>query len=179
MRRTILATGLALAAAGLLSGCGPRYYKPQSPGGGTATLNMSRGAMHLGGRSLQVYAGYRDSRCSRSTGTGRLGWMLTYATVDKTAVVDAGQRLYLIAGLHEYSVGGPPDQSSAPGMYMTHGTCRNLASFIPQAGHSYEIIQEQHRPHTCELRVLDQGTDAAPSDLTVEDPRNCPLEAAG
>ncbi|MGO1072627.1 hypothetical protein [Lysobacter sp. CA199] len=178
MHQILVTAGVALTAAALLSACGARNYKPQTPGNGTATLNMRRGAMHLGGKSLQVYAGYRDAKCSKTPGTGRLGWMLTYATLNKSAVVDTSQRLYLIAGLHGYSVSGaPPVPQGRAGLYLVQGSCLNLVSFTPQPQHTYEVVQEGE-PESCSLRVVDGSTGQAPPDLALEDPRNCPVATA-
>lgn len=182
MHRTMLAAGLALAAAGLLSGCGVGYYKSNA-GAGTAQLNLVRGAMHLGGRSLQVYSAYRDAQCTDTSGTGRLAAMLTYTTLRKAATVDAGQRLYLAAGLHGYGVTSSPPRGpgtfyDGPGMYLVQGTCLNLLSFVPQPQHDYEIVQEEIGARACELRVVDRGTGAPPPDLAKEDPSLCPRDTA-
>lgn len=181
MRSALLAAGLAVAAAGLLSGCGPGQYK-SAPGAGGARLNLVRGAMHLGGRSLQVYSGFRDARCTETPTSGRLAALLTYATTRKHATVDAGQRFYLAAGLHDYSTTSSPPRGpgtfyDGPGLYLVQGTCLNLVSFIPQPQHEYDVVQEQ-TADACELRVTDLATGAPPPDLALENPRECPRGTA-
>jgi hypothetical protein len=185
MHRTMLAAGLVLVAAGLLSGCGVGYYKPNisKSNAGTAQLSLSRGAMHLGGRSLQVYSAYRDAHCTDSSGSGRLAAMLTYTAPHKTATVDAGQRLYLAAGLHDYGVTNSPPRGpgtfyDGPGLYLVQGTCLNLVSFIPQSQHEYQVVQEEIGARACELRVVDRSTGAPPPDLAKENPSACPRDTA-
>ncbi|MGJ7901434.1 hypothetical protein [Lysobacter sp. 1R34A] len=178
----MLAAGVAFAAAGLLSGCGVGYYKSNA-GTGTAQLSLTRGAMHLGGRSLQVYSAYRDAHCTDSSGSGRLAAMLTYTAPRKAATVDAGQRLYLAAGLHDYGVTDSPPRGpgafyDGPGMYLVQGTCLNLISFIPQPRHEYDVVQERVGAGSCELRVVDRDTGAPPPDLAEENPRACPRDTA-
>ncbi|NUO74534.1 MAG: hypothetical protein HOQ32_00825 [Lysobacter sp.] len=164
MRRTLATIGFALAAASGLAACGALHYKPLAPDKGTATLNMVRGAAALGGKSLQVYAGYRDAQCTATPGTGRLAWMLTYATVEKSAKVDAGQRLYLAAGLHRYHGFGKD-------------TCLNVVSFTPQPQHNYRVVQESESER-CSLRVVDEANGQVPPDLKPENPKACSIAVA-
>ena len=162
MYRSFLVVACAAATAALLSGCVPGNYRPNA-GAATAELTLVRGAMHLGARSLQVYAGYRDAHCSAGPGNGRLAALLTYTKTEKTAAVEAGRRLYVVAGLRNYSV--------------RQGTCLNIVSFVPQPQHRYEAIQDETARYPCTLRVVDRADGSPPPDLTVEDARNCPGKA--
>ncbi|MET4727470.1 hypothetical protein ABIE09_001264 [Lysobacter enzymogenes] len=177
MNRSFFVGGLLAATVALSSGCSVRNYKPTG-GAETARLTLVRGATFLGGRSLQVYSGYRDARCSAGPGNGRLAALLTYATTRKTATVEAGRRLYVAAGLHDYSVAAPsPDSSYRPGLTIRRGTCINVVSFVPQPRRDYEILQDETPTVGCGLRVTELGAGAPPSDLTIENANDCPDEA--
>ena len=161
--RRLIAGCFVLALAGCVS-----TYVAQD--GDSASIAFSRGAMHLGARSLQEFEGYADVNCTPSGGTGRLAALLTYMGTQKEARVSAGRRLYLLAKTSEFSTG--PGIEPGSSFALVRDSCLNLASFTPQRGREYQATQEQSGAG-CRIEVTDLSTRAAPPDLRLEPVQAC------
>lgn len=160
---------VALVVCSLLAGCVSRYQF-ESAGGHSAVLAMTRGAGHLGAKSLQEFEAYRDAACSPERGTGRMAALSTYMSQRKEALVDTGQRMYVLAKTSLY--GTAPSREYNVAFYITTDSCSNLVSFVPQPQHTYEIVQEASGS-SCSVRLVDSATSEEPPDLVVEDARLC------
>ena len=165
---------LSLAAI-LLTGCMARYAAPSSSG--PANITFTRGALHLGAKSLQEFEGYKDNACSAAKGTGRLVFLLTYMGTEKRAAVNSSERLYLLAKTSGFSTGPLAISTSPTGgktgsFALIRDICANLVSFTPRAGAAYRISQEQSGS-ACDMSVIDVSTGSAPLDLVLESPQTC------
>ena len=160
---------IALVFCSLITGCVSRY-QVKSPESRSAVLAMTRGADHLGAKSLQEFEAYRDATCSPEVGTGRLAALLTYMTQRKEVSVDSGQRIYVLARTSQY--GTAPSREYNVAFYLTTDSCSNLVSFTPHPQHTYEIEQAASGT-SCSVRLVDSATSAPPPDLTVENARLC------
>ena len=166
---------LAVAAI-FLAGCMPRYAATSSPSG-PANITFTRGALHLGAKSLQEFEGYKDHTCAPAQGGGRLVSLLTYMGTEKRAAVSPRERLYLLAKTSGFST-GPISISTSPtggkigSFALIRDICANLVSFTPQAGAAYHVSQEQSGSG-CDMSVIDASTGLAPQDLVVESPQTC------
>ena len=165
---------LAIAAV-FLSGCMQRYAAPSSPAG--ANITFTRGALHLGAKSLQEFEGYKDNTCAPSQGTGRLVSLLTYMGTEKRAAVSPNERLYLLAKTSGFSTGPlaistSPTGGKAGSFALIRDICANLVSFTPRTGAAYRVSQEQSGS-VCDMSVIDVLTGLAPPDLVIESPQPC------
>ena len=166
---------LAIAAI-FLAGCMQRYATPSSSAG-PANITFTRGALHLGAKSLQEFEGYKDNTCAPSQGTGRLVSLLTYMGTEKRAVVSPNARLYLLAKTSGFSTGSPSISTSPTGgrafsFALIRDICANLVSFSPRTGAAYRVTQEQSGS-VCNMSVIDVSTGLAPQDLIIESPQAC------
>ena len=166
---------LAIAAISL-AGCMSRYAASSAPVGPT-NITFTRGALHLGAKSLQEFEGYKDNTCSPAQGTGRLVSLLTYMGTEKRAAVSPGERLYLLAKTSGFSTGAlaistSPTAGKFGSFALVRDICANLVSFIPRAGSAYRVSQEQSGS-VCDISVIDVSTGLAPQDLIIESPQTC------
>jgi hypothetical protein len=145
---------LALLAL-VLGGCVSTYDGVDTTLTMAATVSFSKGyRSQLAVSGSTVYGVYENRQCETMKTVARLLW----TTPDSKAIpVAASQRLIVHAETtYFYSEYGG----------VSSATCKELVSFIPEAGHSYDISQESTLGRGfCKTLVIDKATGKPPTTL--------------
>lgn len=153
MFKRLMAAGAALACM-TLAACAT--YSPPS-GGPTAVVKIQRTdlADELGGDHAKLLFSPDATYAKRQEMSASI--VFTY---DEPHVIPAGTRVHIEA----------ETRHTAGGMFgYTDYYCSIYASWIPEAGHTYDYIPKLGGPRGCEARVIDTATGQAPASLTFED----------
>ncbi len=152
-----------IAVPALLCGCTMASY-PEAPGGApTATLVFSKGhESGFGYSGSQTYSISENMECTDLKKAAVLLWTTPHS---EEAHVAAGHRITVMA-VTTYFYGGP---------YTEHGntTCEGAASFVLEAGHSYDVSQLEQFGGKCHMSVLDSATRQKPPGIKFIDEASC------
>lgn len=154
LRIVLLALFLAACAAG------PEQVSVDTP---HATLEFEKGyttGANAVEATVQEYSLSTDGQCGSREETATFTWV-TGAAMRRRAAAD--QKLYVSAVTTYY----------ASGMRVA-GTCSAWATFTPEVGHTYRVVQREQRLGVCEVEVVDQQLGRAPADLVIYN-SGCPL----
>lgn len=113
---------------------------------GAARLTLQSGTSGIAASSW--VDAYTTEKCEPRAGEGRMATFNLVTRGSKVARLPAGKRVYILAGAEiEPPVGAE--------IVMTR-SCRAMASFVPEAGKSYELHQDL-ASRNCPLTVKEAG----------------------
>jgi hypothetical protein len=154
-----------LALPALLCGCTVATYPEAGGGAPTATLVFAKG--HQSGLTYSGSQTYSISENQACTDTKKAAVLLWTTPHSQEAHVAAGHRIVVLASTtYFYSNGGPYS-----GVGSTN--CGGAASFVLEAGHTYDITQFQDFGDRCLMSVLDEATRQKPPTLKTSDHDSC------
>ena len=107
----------------------------------TAQLKLLAGTSGMNASSF--YEGFTSESCE--TGPGRLATFNLLAKKEQSEIVPAGAPLFVLGVAHV---------EPKSGEQMLKNVCRAMRSFVPQAGHTYEIRQD-FSERNCPISVKD------------------------
>lgn len=159
-RKTAL---VLLTASAAVAGCTLARYPEPPSGTPTATLTFHR---EIPANITEGIA--QNFRLSPISGTGycpdadtHMAAMLSMFSDHEDAHVAAGQRIAVLADTHSMR---SADVNYQPG--MEQGLCISAGSFVPEAGHSYQVRHTYDIIHVrCRVDVVDAATNAPPASL--------------
>ena len=103
-----------------------------------------------GTNASSFYDAYLTEACEEGKGPGRLGTFNFFSKKEQSELVPVGQRLYVLGVLHVTPKAGEATLRNA---------CRSMRSFVPEAGHVYEIRQDP-TDRNCPVTITDKATGA-------------------
>lgn len=133
-----------------------------------STLSFARGyttGTGFGAGTNQEYSLARAGACENITRAAMFNY-LTGAANDRR--VAAGEPVHLFANT-AYSA------SSGAGGYVTTTIqwCVASATFTPEAGRTYRVIQRELALAACRLEIVDAATGTPPADLSITEGSGC------
>jgi len=154
LRTTLLALFLAACASG------PQQASTDAP---FATIEFekgySTGANATSRATIQEYTTSPDGRCATRERIAAFTWVNGGITQFRAA---AAEPFLVYANTTYYRDG-----------MQVRGACTAWAAFVPEAGHTYRVVQTELSFGVCELRVVDQQLAQPPRDLRISN-EGCP-----
>ena len=141
------------AAAVTLTGCA--HYRLEDRNTPAATFRFN----YAGGPSQ--YSVVTDDPCEKGSRLAKLG---SFDSAKKNVKIAAGEVVRIKART--------PFRELRPGSGINW--CESVAEFSPQKGHFYRARHYRPQGSQCILKVEDEGDNAAPPDLVVQDAIPCP-----
>jgi len=114
----------------------------------TAELKLFAGMSGLNASSL--FDRYTTEGCEAREGEGRLATFNFVSKKQQSEFVPAGVKTYLLGVGHV---------TPKAGEQMLKNACRAMRSFVPEAGHTYEIRQDMAE-RNCPISIKDLATGA-------------------
>jgi hypothetical protein len=157
-----------------LGACATRYQEVDAslP---HATITFEKGyrtgAGGYGAVSMQSYTFADNEGCTNMVHAAAFAWV-TGASHSRRVRID--QPVYVQAHTEYEQVTGV--RSEGIGVVVAESAireCLGSASFTPEAGHAYRVVQEELSYGVCEMRVVDVATGAPPPGLTATNGKMC------
>lgn len=166
---------LIASAVGLIAGCVPTYREVANSTP-SSTLTFEKGytvGTGLGRSALQEYWIVEDEACQNPQ---RAAWFTWANDPAETRRVLADRQVHIVARTKFYE-GSGGTSSSQPGATVNISECRSLAQFTPELGRAYSVVHKATPRGSCDLVILNAGTNSPPRDLRVSDPAPCAEDA--
>jgi len=146
--RSIARPLIAVCCGALISACASSTYSEPEETQAAAELHLVASTSGIAASSW--VDGYSTEGCEEKDGEGRLATFNLVTKGDKTVRITPGSPFYVLAGAHvEQPVGAEVHKA----------TCSSMLSFVPEAGHTYEITQD-FAVRNCPIAIKDAATGA-------------------
>ncbi len=139
-----------------MSGCASFYIQPK-PEEDSAQLHILSG--HTGAFTANTYSVVTDETCSNEPARWLAGFSWASGS-EETVRLSPNKRIFIVASIIHNGAGPYHDGF----ITMRTQSCRNLASFVPEINHRYEITQKS-TTSGCYLSLIDLSKNEAPSSF--------------
>jgi hypothetical protein len=139
----------------------------------TAILTVQKGYDKGAGFGTGTAQTYDIADANQCKPRKRIAYMSLITGAVKSKSVPAGKTIYLTAFTNVYSPAGL--SSTGYGFYadVNRARCENRASFTPQPGENYTILQKAEIGKACSMTVIAQSSNAPPADLVELEKLGC------
>jgi hypothetical protein len=108
-----------------------------------------------------LYVACTDAACDQNTGSARLAFFSWASTTEKTLRIESNQTIRIKAVAGNAVTGS----STVGGISTVSGSqCVNVFSFVPEAGHTYELYQQLDYT-SCRIIISDATTGKPPESF--------------